>query len=974
MRNTSSHISNHNNNSNAIRGGEKKVMKKSLSVILSTTMALSAFSTAALAATSADFSDLKDLSAADKAIFDKLIQDGIFLGMGDGKFGVNENMTRDHFAVAIAKALKLADSSAKTTFADVEADAPELPYIEAAYKAGIANGYPTDPLTFGPKNEVTREELAVFLVGALGAKYKAEAEAATGSDATVSDWAQGYVATALKYNLLSKNADGTFGGEAKATRYMLALGTAATQAKVAEDNKPAELKVESVTATNLKEVTVKFNQAVDAETAEDETNYSLRSGKTIKSASLSADKKTATLVLNSYLSNNKVDALSANVSAGSLTVSAKNVEFTTADNEIPAVTEVKSLGTKSIKVTFSEPVTGAVTSNFTIDGKAYYGDIEGDGTRSIILTPYSSLSVGEHTVAVSQVKDFADFTSLTSSHKVDVAEDKEAPTITEASATLESVILTFSEDIDKSSIDTNSIYWKSGDDKKVADDDSITKLAGNKFKVNFSDNSLPTGSVVIYVEGVADYSGNAVAKDTKVVVSPEVDKTRPEVKKVKAVDENTIEISFSKDLLNTASSPVFNTDNYVVKNAKGEVISVKDAELKGKVVTLTLYSDLSVGNNSITVKNLKDNTRLENTMLDYSGTLSLGDTTPPEIDSVLVSDSQRRVVIKFNEKMDAQSLANYSNYQVNILGKNRVLTEDMADISVFQDATAVSITFAEKYNGETLAFEDGILQDFKVMAVKDVAGNFLLDFTEGDSVIDLDLPANQTLGFGDYADEVGKAAGLIDTKTVEVKFNKGVNAMSKDAVRAADGTSLASKVSSIVVNGTSTVKIKFTDAFSPDAKNVDFSIDATKVTSIAGNKFETATLDIDSTNILDKVKPTVEVPANGKYVASDATKVITVTFNEELDYITGGQALAANDFEVVRASDNKTLKAGTDFTAEITTDKMSVEITIVLADAKHPDGSFYRVKVLSSKYITDVAGNALTAKGAITTDSLIKMP
>ncbi|WP_224654287.1 Ig-like domain-containing protein, partial [Escherichia coli] len=89
--------------------------------------------------------------------------------------------------------------------------------------------------------------------------------------------------------------------------------------------------------------------------------------------------------------------------------------------------------------------------------------------------------------------------------------------------TLESVTLTFSEDVDASTVVASKVYWKSGDSKKTAA--SVEALADNKFKFTFStsnpDNSLPTGKVDIFVEGVKDYSGNEILKDTKVTVTPE---------------------------------------------------------------------------------------------------------------------------------------------------------------------------------------------------------------------------------------------------------------------------------------------------------------------------------------------------------------------------------------------------------------------------------------------------------------------
>src|SRR5690606_21127613 len=108
------------------------------------------------------------------------------------------------------------------------------------------------------------------------------------------------------------------------------------------------------------------------------------------------------------------------------------------DNEIPEVTGVTSLGTKAVKITFSEPVTNVKQSNFTLDGRSFYGKINVVGNE-VVLTPYSTsaLSVGEHTLQITKIEDFAGFTSLTSTEEFTVVEDKDAPTVAEITATLE---------------------------------------------------------------------------------------------------------------------------------------------------------------------------------------------------------------------------------------------------------------------------------------------------------------------------------------------------------------------------------------------------------------------------------------------------------------------------------------------------------------------------------------------------------
>jgi hypothetical protein len=283
-----------------IQGGEKKVMKKSLSVILSSAMALSMFSSVAFGATaktSADFTDLKDLTADQKAKFDAMISAGIFDGVADGKFGLNDKMNRAQFAKVAALIFHLdVDTTLKTSsFSDVKADDAAngyaLPYIEAVKKAGITDGYGEG--IYNPAGEVTKEQLAAFIIRGLG--KDAEAKATPGvSDKTVSDWAKGYVAYALASKLVTNGADGTFGGTVAAIRALLVEASyGAKQAYVPPAG--AKASVTEVKGTGVKTVTVKFNKAVD----DTKATLSLKKGSVALATTtkFADDKKSATITL-----------------------------------------------------------------------------------------------------------------------------------------------------------------------------------------------------------------------------------------------------------------------------------------------------------------------------------------------------------------------------------------------------------------------------------------------------------------------------------------------------------------------------------------------------------------------------------------------------------------------------------------------------------------------------------------------------
>ncbi|MEK3729873.1 S-layer homology domain-containing protein [Lysinibacillus sp. FSL W8-0953] len=964
-------------------------------------------------ASAAQLNDFDKVSGYAKEAVQALVDSGVIQGDANGNFNPTSTITRAQAATIFANALEL-EAEGSVDFKDVKADAWYYDAIAATVEYGIFEG--VSATEFAPNKQLTRSEAAKILVEA----FELEGEADLGQFAdssTVKPWAKSYLEIAVangvikgseangKTNLnpnaaitrqdfavvFSRTLDTVDATpkvdkievvDAKTLNVTLTDGTkeTVTLEKALEPNKETEVTfkikdveytakvtyvvttataVKSVSATNLKEVVVEFDGKVDKETATEKANYSLKSGKVIKSVKLLDDEKTVVLTLEDRLNNNKVDAVSvSNVKAGTLTITAKNVEFKAVDNEIPTVKEVKSLGTKALKVVFSEPVDDVKQGNFTLDGKAFYGKVTVTGNE-VVLTPYSTsaLAVGTHSLQVSQIKDFAGFTSLTSTTEFTVVEDKDAPTVTESSATLETLTLTFSEDVDPDSVSASKVFWKSGSDKKAAK--SVERVEGNKYKYTFEGvNTLPTGSVTVYVEGVKDYSGNTIAADTKVVVSPQVDQTRPEVKKVEVKDSTTLVVTFSKTLGSSAA----NKNNYTVLDKDGKVISVKEAVLSNdkKSVTVKLYKELSDGKNTLEVKNVKDNTKLENTMLDYKEVIENADRVAPTIDSKSWNTSERRVVIKFSEKMDVETLSNYSNYLVDINGQLRSLNSDIANIDVLHDGTTVAITFSEKIANETVEFGNtsiagkAIIKQLRVLSVKDVAGNVLKEFTDNQNGNHIDFTKdNSSLALGEYKTIAGTkySAALVDRKTVEIKFNAGIEDVKAGGITLAAGST--NTISSIEANGSSTVKVKFDKEINADASNFELDVNFAKLVTLAGDSFTGTDVIKATTNLLDKVAPEVDGEAN--YVTDQVNKTILVPFTETVTLNGATPELAANDFKVVRYADRKELTAGSDYTAQISGDGKGVLITIKAVDTT-VGGSVYLVDVKeNAKYISDMS-------------------
>src|SRR5690606_8971220 len=136
------------------RGGEKKVMKKSLSLLVAIAMVFSMFATMASAQT---------LTTEDK--YEALKQAGIFEGFEDGSAGLDQEMTRAQFAKVLALTVDLGDQGSKS-YSDVAASHWAAGYIAAVSDAGLMEGIGNGK--FDPNGDVTIEQLAATVVRALG--------------------------------------------------------------------------------------------------------------------------------------------------------------------------------------------------------------------------------------------------------------------------------------------------------------------------------------------------------------------------------------------------------------------------------------------------------------------------------------------------------------------------------------------------------------------------------------------------------------------------------------------------------------------------------------------------------------------------------------------------------------------------------------------------------------------------------------
>jgi len=725
-----------------------------------------------------------------------------------------------------------------------------------------------------------------------------------------------------------------------------------------------------ISAINLKEVNVTFNKAVDKDSAENEKNYSVNEGLVIDSAALADDDKTVTLTLTSKMTNQKEYKLSVrNIADGDKKFSVKDVKFTPLDVTLPTVDKVEALGNKAVKITFSEPIdsTTVSVSDFKIDDKSIAGSVDANDSNTIIVKTYSALSSDDHTIKISGVNDFAGYSIVTVAKDFSVTEDKVAPTITAVKASYEYATVTFSEDV-QNVRGGSYAYWKSSttSSTKHCSSSTVKKIDGKTFRFDFNKDKLPGYAVQLYIEGVTDYSGNVIAKDTPVEVNAEVDQTRPEVKSCE-LDEDTnktINVEFTKAIANLSERA-----RYTLKDSDGDSVSIKSIVPNGTddAVAISLYSALSDDTYTFSIEGLKDKTTLANVMLPYTTTFEVGDSESPTVDSIYKDG--RYILIKYSESMSTDgdgSIGNLNNYFIQYNDGYRALP-DGTSIDIMGDADTVMIILPAKISGSD--YDVAKLQAVTVQRVEDAAGNILKGYTVTVSGTDLNP------SFAIAKDDSTPRVKLIDSRTITVEFNMnigtGIDANDFALIDPDIADKDIPKVESVSVDGSVATLTLDKDLYrtgavgfvTPELSDVTLKVNAKGFQSIAGTDVTGET----GVAIKDKVVPTLASGQNS-FDNSATPNVIKVFFNEAIDNAHEDQI--ATDLIVKRINGTKTLTGTVDYTTAINpANPCELDITIdTTSDLVKNNDSVYTVALKDDIAFTkDMAGNTAEKFGAIST-------
>lgn len=263
---------------------------------------------------------LKDIadSYAQKEI-QSLVDSGIISGYEDGSFQPRKSITRAELAKILVLSLGLKENPDQAAaFTDVDKNSWYRGFVGALVQSNITQG--NSATTFAPDAKVTREELAVFFIRALGLEEtatKVAADAKVSDLNTISDWAKAHVSLAFKVGFLQGIDDGAgsvkFSPKDNSERQAVARlayefnnnkDSIITKAKALA---VGTLALSSAVVTNNTTVEVTFNQAVGTVTASD---FTFDNSLTVTKAELKSGSTTVVVLTTSVQTGGTVYKLS----------------------------------------------------------------------------------------------------------------------------------------------------------------------------------------------------------------------------------------------------------------------------------------------------------------------------------------------------------------------------------------------------------------------------------------------------------------------------------------------------------------------------------------------------------------------------------------------------------------------------------------------------------------------------------------
>jgi len=876
----------------SVKKSNKLTAAVTASVVASTLVAPAAF------AASTDFTDIGNSYAKDA--INELVEAGILNGVGNGQFNPTGKITRQDFAIILAKALKLdtTEAPANPTFSDVPASHYSYKFVEAAVKAELIAGVGGG--NFGLNANLTRQDMAVLFVRALGVETEGLGEKLTFADADkIAGYAKDAVGYVVEAGLMNGMPGNTFAPTGLADRQQVALVT--SNFLKHNPDKQDELKVTTATLVDDTTITVNFNKEAEAVAKEDIKVAVKGTGAAVavESVALSEDKKSATV---------KVAKLPAGTTFEVSYKGTKSAEVNTPVATQLQVTDVVAVNLKQIEVKFNKEVDateGVKLANYFVgkEGATAVNVADQTGAKVVlsadgktaIITLEDGAALGNYTTANKvTVSKSVGLTEDYSKTNVSVSDTVSAAFASVAATGPREITISFSEPINRGVAAGLTVSSFLLDNGAIALDPSsaVYSDADKTLKIKTYADLTEGAHTLKLKSGAAnqllDYNGSSVVPFEQGFTFTK-DTTAPTVT-VKSSNERSVTLKFSKAVTNVNTANVIFSHSYqghnqVAGNAAGVVTAGGADEY-----TITFANPLPPGTSTIYVDYVANTTDANKIKDNYGNVLApialqvntSADVTKPEASAVeFVSSSQ--VKVTFSEAVLAGSSTdgaeNPANYTLKDAAGNAIqVTSAIFDVvgGVTSNKTVVLTTAADAIQGGTYTVEVKNVKD------RSVAANKLETVTKSFTATDKVAPklADLNTAGGTAADSL-----LLSAKKVRIGFSEPMN---KASIENKDNYFFEGAALPAGTTVTASADLK--------SVVVDFTNANPAVTPLSGDEFSVGRVEDQAGNKTVAMTTTVTISALVNPTAAKVEAVgknqVKLTFNEALS------GVLASDFAV----------------------------------------------------------------------------
>lgn len=800
---------------------------------------------------------------------EKLKEFGFIQGY-KGDLMVNKALTRAEACVLLAELYgektEASEYTKKSSFKDVAEKDWYAPYVNYAQHKGWIDGYPSG--NFGPSDYITVQAWAKLMLTVLD-RYESWGTA-------VSDLKK------VGVRIYAVDANKMKRGEAFDAMWAVVnqpvKGDSVSLGVKLGKLKSKEAQIVGMETPSLKLLEIKVSDKLNRESAENVKNYLFLNAEgqrlSVKSATYDAQTDTVAVLFEEMLKENTELILSE---IGVLTEHEGNVlagefgSYRVRDSRAPQIVDLKALGTKAVKVYFSEPVVGkegelSKTGDFIFDKQL--------SVKRIFLTDEDMAAIIEFHTATSgslsvypqkSIRDYAGFALISDEKKytVEMNPDSTVPSI-------ESVVKVSPTELVVRLNKNMALSGRSTEGFVVGNRkaDSGVQIRGDMLYMTFHTNYLPVGKseLVIRKGALNDYSGISNLELKKEIEIP-ADNETPFSEGVTVVKQNQIKIRYNEPLKRNGTK-LLSKSNYKLYRGGEDVskyISTVNYESSEFTVVLNMNTDL-YGRFRLEVQEL----------LDLSGNdgasyydFEVGDVTAPspgKWNARLYNPgaADQFIVIRFDEAMSvegASSVLSASNYMYGDLAFDKFDQEKLR-ITLTGNGDVVEIYYPGRRHGGT-DFESGGAKKLSIARVADVAGNKVDGF-----VNTLSLERNSTMSID--------KAYLVDYNVIVFEVRDEIYDFDeRDVIFEAGGKTLKGQYEEVSVKDGVTTFRYILEAVPTHSITVKTKAGGTR--SPYGDMFKNSS----PLAVADKVGPKLLDKDDITYNRN--TRTITLVFNEELN-------------------------------------------------------------------------------------------